>query len=270
MSRNSIYIAATAVGLAILPSAGFGQTSHDVTLHVNPRWKECSFQINPALTQNAWHQFAQEAGLVTYFRPLNDAKPMGAGRWELSLLQWDTGIDDTDAAWNDTFVHPDSVHWLHDGHGLKFPGFMLRTGITKSLDAGAYFTKNPNANYGFYGGQLQYNVVGGPQRGWNLSTRASLVSIFGPDDLTFTVYGLDVIASKEFSAKWVSVSPYVGASTYLTTAHEKTAAVTLADENVVGTQAMVGVSARISAVRIGMEYNTARVASRSLKIGVGF
>lgn len=49
------------------------------TLHVNPRWKQCSFQLDSSLTQGAWHQFTEEAGLVVYFRPLTDARPMGKG-----------------------------------------------------------------------------------------------------------------------------------------------------------------------------------------------
>ena len=87
--------------------------AQDVKLHVNPRWKECSFQLDPSLTQAAWHQFTREAGLVAYFRPLIDAKPMGAKHFELSLLNWQTGIDPKQSAWNDRFVHPDSTHVYH-------------------------------------------------------------------------------------------------------------------------------------------------------------
>jgi hypothetical protein len=51
--------------------------SHNVTLHINP------FQLDPALTQAAWHQFTGEAGVVTYFRALTGAEPMGAGNFEV-------------------------------------------------------------------------------------------------------------------------------------------------------------------------------------------
>ena len=49
-------------------------------LHLNNRWKECSFVIDPSLTPEAWHQFVSEAGLVTYIRPLASARPLGAKR----------------------------------------------------------------------------------------------------------------------------------------------------------------------------------------------
>lgn len=137
-------------------------------------------------------QFAQEAGLVAYFRPLSGAKPMGKGKFELSILQWQTNIDDHDAAWNDTFVHPDSGHYLFEGSGLKFPGLMARAGVSGNTDVGVYYTRNPNANYGFYGAQVQRNFLGGSEGDWAAATRVSFTSLFGREDVDFTVIGWDV------------------------------------------------------------------------------
>jgi hypothetical protein len=239
-------------------------------LHVNPRWRECSFQLSSALTQGAWRQFTREAGLVAYFRPLSDAQPMGKGHFELSVLQWETGIDDQDAAWNDTFVHPDSAHWLFEGEGLKFPGLMVRAGVSKSTDVGVYFTKNPGANYGFYALQVQHSFLQNPTSKWAAAARVNFSSLYGPEDLDLRTYGVDVLASRRFAlAKWASVSPYVGGSTYLSSSHEKTTVVDLDDENVFGAQAMVGAALQVSKARLAVEYNAAAVNSFSIKIGVG-
>lgn len=245
---------------------------HDVELHVNPRWKECSFQLDPSLTQDAWHDFTREAGLVAYFRPLTDAKPMGAWNFEVSVLQWATGIDDTKPAWNDTFVHPDSVHWLTESPRLAFPGLTARVGITDKLDVGVYLTKSPGANYGFWGGQLQYNLVNNLEKKWAASARVSFVSMYGPDDLKLNVYGVDFITSKEFRlfADWASISPYVGVSSYLSASHETTSAVELKNENVFGGQGMIGAVAKLSIARLGVEYNFAKVNTLSFKVGVSF
>jgi len=239
-------------------------------LHINPKWKECSFQLDPSLTQSAWHQFTQEAGLVAYFRPLSDARPMGKGHFELSMLQWKTGIDDADAAWNDTFVHPDSTHWLFEGSGLQFPGLMVRAGVAGGTDVGVYLTKNSGANYGFYGAQVQQSLVKSPTNVWAAAARASFVSMYGPADLNFSVFGVDLLTSRHFAmSRWAAVSPYVGVSTYLSTSHEKTAAVTLDNETVLGAQAMVGAAVKLSVARVGVEYNVAKVPSFSLKVGIG-
>src|SRR5215207_2519060 len=154
MRRMIVTTALALAAIALVQTPAAAQSGRP-RLHINPRWKECSFQLDPSVTQSAWHQFTEEAGLVAYFRPLSDARPMGKWKFEVSMLQWQTGIDDTDAAWNDTFVHPDSTHWLFEGSGLTFPGLMLRAGVTGSTDMGLYLTKNFRANYGFYGAQLQ-------------------------------------------------------------------------------------------------------------------
>ncbi len=244
----------------------------DVHLHVNPRWKECSFQLDPSLTQSAWKQFTREAGLVTYFRPLTDARPMGRGKVELSLLKWQSGIDETKDAWNNTFVHPDSTHWLVDGPHLAFPGLSLRTGLNRKMDLGLYWTQSPGANYGFYGAQLQYNLVNDSIYNWALSTRASYVSIYGPPDVAFNNAGFDLLASKtiRFRYNWLSVSPYAYASVCFAHGHEKSNVVNLKDENVFGFQGAVGASANISIVRLGIEYNMARINTLSYKIGIGY
>lgn len=267
-SRNLATAAAIALAVTLSPTPTSAQSGRP-KLHVNTKWEECSFQLHPSLTQAAWRQFTREAGLVVYFRPLADARPMGKGRLELSALQWTTGIDDADAAWNDTFVHPDSTHYLFEGSGQKIPGLMLRAGVSERTDVGVYFTKNPGANYGFVGGQVQYNLVQNASA-WDASARASFVSIYGPDDVSFGVYGVDLLASRTFALNsWAALSPYAGVSTYLSRAHEKSPAVALHDENVIGAQGMVGASVQVSKARLGVEYSVAKVPSFSLKLGVG-
>lgn len=245
---------------------------HHPELHLNPRWSECSFQLDPSLTQEAWNQFTKEAGLVAYFRPIVDAKPIGKWNFEVSALTWATAFDDTDPAWNDTFVHPDSVHWLKEGSRLKFPGLTGRVGITDKLDVGLYFTKNPSANYGFWGGQVQYNFVNNMEKKWSAAARMNFSSLYGPEDLKLNIYGMDVITSREFPiySDWASISPYLGVSTYLSSSHETAEKVNLQNENVMGGQAMVGAVLRLSVARIGVEYNFAKVNTVSFKIGVAF
>jgi hypothetical protein len=271
MKRSNLTTAAVALAISLTPIPGTAQThDHGPTLHVSPRWKECSIQLDAALTQAAWRQFTQEAGLVAYFRPLSDAKPMGKGKFEISLLQWETAIDDHDAAWNDTFVHPDSSHWLFEGSGLKFPGLMVRAGVGSKTDVGLYVTKNPNANYGFYAGQVQQNLLGGRTSNWDASVRASFSSLYGPETVDLTVLGWDAIGSRRIAlTRWAAVSPYVGVSSYFSMSHEKSGVVNLDNEYVGGSQAMVGASVQLSAARVAVEYNVAKVNSLSLKVGIG-
>ena len=260
-------VAATlAAGLAI--SSADAQSGRP-KLHVNPRWKQCSFQLDPSLSQGAWHEFTEEAGLAIYFRPLADARPMGRGHVELSMLQWGTSIDDSKSAWNDTFVHPDSTHWLIEGSGLKIPGLMLRAGVTDRTDVSAYATKSPGANYGFVGGQVAHSFRE-PESKWQTAARASFVSMYGPADVDFAVYGVDVVASRTVPlTRWISVAPYAGASGYLASSHENSPVVSLSNEHVLGGQGLLGATVQLSKARLGVEYSVARVSSFSIKLGVG-
>ncbi len=115
---------------------------------------------------------------------------------------------------------------------------MFRAGITDRIDVGAYLTKSFGANYGFWGGQVQYNFASGFKKDWAASARLNFVSMYGPEDFSFTVYGLDLMASKAYPvySDWVSVSPYAGVSTYLSNTHETTTKVDLKDEHVLGVQ----------------------------------
>lgn len=264
MKSTSIILSIAMICATYLASA------QDVHLHVNPKWDECSFQLDPSLTQEEWHQFTKEAGQVVYFRPLTDAKPMGVGKFELSVLQWSTRIDETEGAWNNTFVHPDSLHWLIGGEELPFPGLTFRTGVTKKLDLGVYWTIRPGANYGVWGAQAQYNLLNDTVRNWAASTRLNFSSLYGPDDMNVKVYGVDFVASKELAlySDWLSIAPYGSVSALLSHSHEKSEVVNLKDENRFGVQGSIGAVAHISVVRLGVEYNVAKVNTLSYKVGV--
>lgn len=205
-------------------------------------------------------QFVTEVGLVAYFRPLTSAQPLGPKHFELAVLDWANIIDDADAAWNDTFSHPDPTHWLFDGNALLIPGLMLRAGVTERVDVGAYWTTAPGANYGILGGQVQYNFRNDPEGLLAVSGRLSGVKLYGPEDLSVSIYGVDAVLSRDISR----FSPYAGIGAYWSRGRETTSKVDLDDESVVGLQGMVGIAMRIRFLRLGTEFNIAGVwATRS-------
>ncbi len=197
---------------------------------------------------------------------------MGARNFEVSILQWSTALDESKDAWNDTFVHPDSTHWLIGGPRLPIMGLTARAGITEKLDVGIYLTKSPGANYGFYGAQAQYNLLHKKQQKFSTSVRGSFLKMYGPEDLNLTVYSADIVASKEFvlHEKWLRLSPYAVVSGYLSASHEKSEVVSLSNERVGAFQAGGGVVARIAMANIAIEYNQASVNTVSMKIGATF
>lgn len=274
MKSTHLFTAAAAIAMATATPAaaqyfhGGSHSGDKPHLHTSTKWRECSFQLDPSLTREAWQQFTREAGMVIYFRSLADARPMGRGHFDFSITQWKTGIDDADAAWNDTFVHPDSAHWLFEGSGLEFPGLTARVGVSSTTDVGVFWSRNPLANYGVYAAQLQQSLVRGDAA--NVSARASYSALYGPDDVGVDVAGLDLLASKTLTvARWTTVSPYAGVSTYVTRSREMSDVVNLANENAVGMQAMVGAVLEVSKLSLAVEYNAASVSSFSMRVGIG-
>jgi hypothetical protein len=259
-------VSTKAVLAAALFSVLSGSPLAAQVLHVNDRWKDCAFVIDPSLTQNSWRQFVGELGQVTYFRPLASARPLGRGHFEVATINWSTKIDDADDAWNDTFTHPDSTHHLVDGHALEVPGLMLRAGLTDRIDVGAYYTKAIHSNWALVGAQVQYNMLNDAEQNLAAAGRVSVTRLFGPEDLTMSVYGLEFLASKDVSV----FSPYAGVSGYLARGAERTSKVDLENENVSGVQAMAGVAARLSILRIAAEASLAKVPGYSFKIALGF
>lgn len=272
MNRLLLRAAAAVLLVVATPLAGTAQhQKKNIKLHISTEWEECAIQLDSTLTQEAWRRFTGEAALVAYFRPLTDARPMGTGRWEVSLLQWATAIDDASSAWNDTFVHPYDTHWLIEGSRLAFPGVMVRAGVSDRTDVGAYFTKNLKSNYGFVGGEVQQNVINDRKRGWAGAVRLSSVTLFGPRDVELTVLGLDLLASKTFPVTgWLTVSPYVAGSSYLSFSWENSDVVNLDSEIVPGSQGMIGAVAEIYRARLAVEVSSARVHTLSFKVGVAF
>lgn len=269
MQRAVIAQVTAAVVVAMSAPVASGQQP-GVKLHVDSRWKSCALHLDSSLSQSAWHQFTQDVGVVAYFRPMTDARPLGAGNFEVSLMQWGSKVDETSSAWNDTFVHPDSMHWLTEGGALAIPGLMVRAGISSRIDAAAYFTKNIESNYGLWGGQVQYNLFRDAKKKFAGAARVSLVSVYGPDDLDVMVYGLDVMASGTYPlGRRLSVSPYAGLSTILSTSHEKSPVVDLNDERTVGAMGTVGAMAQYSIARLAVEYNVAAVNALSFRLGFG-
>lgn len=95
--------------------------------------------------------------------------------------------------------------------------------------------------------------------------------LYGPEDLDFTLYGVDAVASRKIAlTTWASLSPYAGVSTYLANSHETTTAVNLDDERVIGAHGMVGAVMALSKARLALEYSAAKVGTFSLQLGIGW
>ena len=118
-----------------------------------------------------------------------------------------------------------SFTWLYPLVERKFAFEYSRINVPcwrQKLDVSTYFTKARLPIMGFGGAQAQHLVeIRNREMVCNGTSQCSLN--LWPKDVCFTVYGVDVLASKEFRLhkSWASVAPYAGVSSYLTNSHEK-------------------------------------------------
>jgi hypothetical protein len=250
-------------GLDALEVPGAGSRSYAAMLSN----KQYPAETPPGLHDNI-RRLPCELVLTETFAPAE--RQIARERIDLALRRQKASEEDSGTERREMLAARDALGAGQAGFGDHHFSLMVRAGVSDNTDVGVYFTKNPGANYGFYAAQVQHALVKNPSRSWNAAARLSFASLYGPDDLDLRVYGVDLLASRTFAlTRWATVSPYVGGSTYLSSSHEKTTAVDLDDEHVLGAQAMVGATLQVSKGGLGVEYNAAKVNSFSIKIGVG-
>jgi hypothetical protein len=238
----------------------------DVKLHVDPSVDECSVRFAPELTQGAFRRFVREFGSVSAFKQGSPSTTLG--RWGVSLdvEQIFFTVDETSAAWNDTFVHPTADHWL--GADQAFPKLRLRVGVTDDLDVGAFYTANLKANYGWLGVEGKYAVL--TQRDGmpiSLAVRGAYTKTLYVADMNMQAFTADVSVGRTF---WNVLTPYVALGSDAVLARETSKAVALETERLVVPHLAAGFEVRYWHVAIGAEAQVSALTSYQAQVSAVF
>jgi hypothetical protein len=260
MSRGS----AVPLWLALIVPAT--ALSADPVLHVDSSVKDCEVRFAPELTQPAFRRFVREFGSVSAFK--QGAPPKTLGRWGVALdvEQIFFKVDDKAAAWNDTFVHPTADHWL--GADKSFPKLRMRLGVTDDVEVGAFFTKSPEANYGWLGLEGKYAIL--EQRGdmpVALAVRGAYTKTLYVADMDMHAVTADVSLGRTF---WQIVTPYVALGADGVLARETTDAVDLKSEHLVVPHLTAGFELRYWHLAIGAEAQLAAINSFQAQVSAVF
>ncbi len=241
---------------------GHKEGGPEVVLNVNPEIFTCDIEISPNLTQDEWKVFTKQFGHVIYFNPMASARPLGTKQFDFTIEFKSTAIDQTSGAWNNTFHHPDSIHWL--GDKVAVPAFHARMGVSEKVDVGVYFTHI--GLYGFIGGEVKYAFLNDTDKGWAASVRGSFMQELNVEDFNFTNYGVDISASKTIG----KFTPYVGVAGTFNHASEVTEKVNLSDENLLDGRLIAGVEFRTKILNLGVELDVSELTTLGFKLGVTF
>lgn len=257
------------LGLCLAPATarahGEGDHDPDPNLHVNPGLKDCSVQFAPELTQPAFHRFVREFGSVAAFKmtPPTTLGPRGVA---IAIEQIRFTVEERSDAWNDTFYHPDAYHEL--GSERSFPKVRLRVGAGERLDLGAFYTENPNANYGWYGLEAKYGLLRqGETMPVSLAVRGAYTRTLYVDDMDMHAGTFDVAAGRTF---WNVLTPYIGGGADAILARETSDTVQLQTEEMVVPHAFGGFELRYWHLLVGGEANVGDIATFQFQVGAAF
>jgi hypothetical protein len=218
--------------------------------------------IDPALTQDQWHRFTEQAGAIITFKSLTSAKTLGRNRFRIAINETYSPVDQHDPAWINTFTHPDKDCPL--GDGIIFPTLQASYGITERIDIGGFWTTAPRANYGAVGGEAKYAFLRESRNCPAAAVRGSFAILTGVPDFNFGEVSLDLILSKTVSA----FTPYLGWRSNFAVASETTSKVGLHDERVPFSQGYVGLVYSLWKLNLSAEYNVASVNTIALDLGL--
>jgi hypothetical protein len=253
------------LGLALLlPVTALA--AYDPNLNVDPSVKDCSIRFAADLTQSAFSRFAREFGSVSASKQGAPPTTLGRGGFSVDVERISFSVEEKSAAWNDTFVHPDSSHEL--GSDLVLPKLRLRAGVTDDLDVGASYAQNPQANYGWLGLEAKYRVL--QQREdmpVSLAIRGAYTKTLYVADMNMHAFTADVSIGRTF---WSAVTPYLAAGADAVLVRETSPAVDLKDEALLVPHVTGGLEVRWWHVAVGAEVQVSALTSYQAQVSAVF
>lgn len=259
--RTSAWCSIAMVLVAATPLRA--QSTHP-PLHVDPSLEDCSVRFAPSLTQSAFDRFVREFGSVSAFKQAASPASLGKGRLLIGVELMRFSVDEWSDAWHDTFAHPNAHHPL--GSRKEFPKLKLRFGVTDDIDVGAFYTRNPNANYGWLGLDGKYAVLAEREdRPLAVALRGAYTRTLYVSDMDMQALTADVSVGRRL---WHVVRPYAGLGTDVVLVRETSDVVTLRDGTTFVPHLFGGVDATIwRRVSVGAEFTLGARPSAQVQIG---
>ena len=234
----------------------------DPDLHVKPGLDDCSVIFSSDLTQDAFHRFVREFGSVSAFKMASPPTTLRKGGVGFGLEYVSFTVEERSDAWNDTFAHPDAYHEL--GSDKALPKARLRVGVSDRVEVGAFFAKNPIANYGWVGLEGKYGMLRQSETmPVSLALRGAYTKTLYIDDMDMHAFTADVAAGRTF---WNMFTPYLDLGADLVHARETTDVVALESETQLVPRVSGGFELRYWHIGFGAEVHVSEVTSYQLQL----
>ena len=265
---NARVVLVALMGFVPAVALGHGPNEHpaDPDLHVGTEHEECYVKFASNLTQNAFQRFVREFGSVSAFKLMAPPTSLGPWRVALAVEQLSFTVEERADAWNDTFAHPDAYHEL--GSDKAFPMLRLRVGVSDRIDVGAFYTKAPQANYGWLGLEAKYGLLQQSQTmPISLAVRGAYTKTLYVEDMDMHAVSADVAAGRTF---WSRFTPYLSLGSDLVFARETSDVVALQNETEIVPRATGGFEFRYWHIGFGAEAHVSELTSWQMQVSALF
>ena len=220
-------------------------------------------EFQQRMTQQMFQDFSKEAAGALLYRAVAPAAPLG-------LLGFDIGVELTA-----TKIHKGEDYWKSAFKNQDPPAYIItpklhaQKGLPFGFDVGLVYSKVPDTNIQYAGGELKYAILKGGVVSPALAVRGSYTQVFGIDQLDFKTYGLEITASKGFGVG-VKIIPYVGIGQHWYESKPKnlSSGVQLSSESSSLTRGFIGAKLELGIFAVTAEADYVRMPSYSLRAGI--
>ena len=220
-------------------------------------------EFQQRMSQQMFQDFSKEAAGVLLYRAVGPAAPLG-------LLGFDIGVEVTA-----TEIHKGEDYWKSAFNNQDPPSYILtpklhlQKGLPFGFDVGLVYSKVPDTNIQYAGGELKYAILRGGVVMPALAARGSYTQVFGINQLDFKTYWLELTASKGFGVG-VKIIPYggIGQHWYESKPKNLPAGLQLDSESSSLTRLFIGAKLELGLFAVTAEADYVRMPSYSLRVGV--
>lgn len=158
-------------------------------------------KFSTGMTQKLFKEFSEQLGVALSYKPVSPAEPYG-------ITGFDIGVEVS-------AVKVDDEYWNFAIKGQDVPGYLLIPklhvikGLPFGIDVGAVFSKVPDTNIKYFGGEVKYALMKGSAVTPAVAVRGTYTQLSGVDQLDFKTYGAEVAISKGVGFG-VKLTPYAG------------------------------------------------------------
>lgn len=222
---------------------------------------DVSFQSG--MTQQMFQDFSKYAASALVYRSVGPAAPLGITGFDIGVEVTATSVDSGKDYWKKAFQNQDAPSYVFA------PKLHVQKGLPFDIDVGLVYSKVPNTDIQYIGGELKYTAFKGGVMWPAVAVRGSYSQLIGVEQLDFKTYGLELAASKGFGVG-LKVTPYasIGYHWFNSTPKSLPAGLQLSCENFSMARYAVGAQFKILLVTVTAEADYVQVPSYTLRAGI--